>query len=111
MVVVATRSAQDKALADLLEQTRIESLTSKSDRERWTSPSAATKGLPRCDAATFLRNKCRGLRVLMVGGLTDDDRLRYRMTLEGFEVFPKPFTGTALLEKLNDVLHKVPRRA
>jgi hypothetical protein len=47
----------------------------------------------------------------MVGGLTDDDRLRYRMTLEGFEVFPKPFTGTALLEKLNDVLHKVPRRA
>jgi DNA-binding response OmpR family regulator len=65
------------------------------------------EGIPGYDAAIFLRNKCRGLRVLMVGGLIDDDRLKYRMTVEGFEVFPKPFTATALLEKVKDALHKV----
>ena len=69
------------------------------------------EGIPGYDAATFLRTKCPGLRVLMVGGLIDDDRLRHRMTLEGFEVFPKPFTATALLEKVRDVLHKVHCRA
>lgn len=65
------------------------------------------EGIPGYDAATFLRAKCRGLRVLMLGGLIDDDRLQYRMTLEGFEVFPKPFTAAALLEKVQDVLKKV----
>jgi DNA-binding response OmpR family regulator len=49
------------------------------------------EGIPGYDAATFLRRKCQGLQVLMLGGLIDDDRLQYRMTLEGFEGFPKPF--------------------
>jgi hypothetical protein len=44
----------------------------------------------------------------MVGGLIDDDRLQYRMTLERFEVFPKPFAAAAFLEKVNNVLRKVP---
>jgi CheY-like chemotaxis protein len=48
------------------------------------------EGLPGYDAATFLRTKCRGLRVLMLGGLIDDDRLQYRMVIEEIEVFPKP---------------------
>jgi DNA-binding response OmpR family regulator len=56
------------------------------------------------DTAKFLRTKCHGLPVLMVGGLIDDDRLEYRMELEGFEVFPKPYTATALLSKVKDVL-------
>jgi two-component system, cell cycle response regulator CpdR len=64
------------------------------------------EGLPGYDAATFLRAKCPGLRVLMVGGLIDDDRLQYRMALEEIEVFPKPFTVAELLEKVKDVLHK-----
>lgn len=64
--------------------------------------------LPGYDAATFLRTKCRGLRVLMVGGHIDDDRLQYRMTLKGFEVFPKPFAVSAFLEKVSSVLRKVP---
>ncbi len=64
------------------------------------------EGIPGYDAATFLRRKCRGLRVLMLGGLIDDDRLQYRMTLEGFEVFPKPFTAAELLEKVKEVLCK-----
>ena len=46
----------------------------------------------------------------MVGGLIDDDRLLYRMTLEGFEVFPKPYPATALLEKVKEVLDKAPHR-
>lgn len=64
------------------------------------------ESIPGYDAATFLRAKCQGLRVLMVGGLIEDDRLQYRMTLEGFEVFPKPFTVAALLERVREVLHK-----
>ena len=46
-------------------------------------------------AATFLRTKCHGLRVLVVAGLIDDDRLQNRMSLGGFEVFPRPFTARA----------------
>jgi len=60
------------------------------------------------DAAMFLRTKCPGLRVLMVGGLIDDDRLQYRMTLEGFDIFPKPFSAASLLEKVKEVLQHTP---
>jgi hypothetical protein len=42
----------------------------------------------------------------MVGGLIDDDRLLYRMSLGGFEVFPKPYPAAALLEKVKEVLEK-----
>jgi DNA-binding response OmpR family regulator len=62
--------------------------------------------IPGYDAATFLRTKLPGLRVLMVSGLIDDDRVQYRMSLEGFEVFPKPFTAAELLEKVKEVLDK-----
>lgn len=41
------------------------------------------------DTAKFLRTKCHGLPVLMLTGLMDDDRLEYRLALEGFAVFPK----------------------
>jgi len=58
------------------------------------------------DAATYLRTKRRGLKVLMIGGLIDDDRLVNRMTLEGFDVFPKPYPAAALLEKVKEVLAK-----
>jgi hypothetical protein len=42
----------------------------------------------------------------MVGGLLDDERLRHRMELQGFEVFPKPYTAPELLQKVKDVLSK-----
>jgi DNA-binding response OmpR family regulator len=58
------------------------------------------------DTAKFLRTKCHGLPVLMVAGLIDDDRLEYRLELEGFEVFPKPYTATELLSRVNDVLSR-----
>jgi DNA-binding response OmpR family regulator len=60
------------------------------------------------DAANFLRTKLPGLPVLMMGGLMDDDRIQNRLTLKGFEVFPKPFTAADLLQKVQDALHKVP---
>jgi len=63
-------------------------------------------GVPGYEAARYLRTKCRGLRVLIVAGFIDDDRLQYRMTLEQFEVFPKPFRAAALLEKVKDVLRR-----
>lgn len=55
-------------------------------------------------AAKYLRTKCPGMRVLMVGGLIDDDRLTYREEIEGFEIFPKPFPVSQLLDKVLDVL-------
>ena len=58
------------------------------------------------DAAMYLRTKSPKMRVLLVGGLLDDDRLHYREALQGFEVFPKPYTRAELLEKVSDVLKK-----
>ena len=56
------------------------------------------------DAALYLRTKCHGLRVLMVGAFLDDDRLRYRETLKSFDVFPKPYTSAQLLQKVREML-------
>lgn len=67
--------------------------------------------IPGYDAARYLRTKSPGLKVLMVGGLIDDDRLVNRMTLEGFEVFPKPYPAAALLEKVREVIGKAQVRA
>jgi CheY-like chemotaxis protein len=58
------------------------------------------------DAAIYLRTKCLKMRVLIVGGLLDDDRLRNREMLQGFEVYPKPYAATELLQKVKEVLSK-----
>ena len=57
-------------------------------------------------AAKYLRTKRPGLRVLIVGGLLADDRLQYREAIEGFEVFPKPYTPQELLDKVKLVLER-----
>jgi hypothetical protein len=44
------------------------------------------------------------MRVLMVGGLLDDQRLRNREELEGFRVFPKPYSAADFLQKVKEVL-------
>ena len=62
------------------------------------------QGLPGHDAAMYLRTKCLKMRVLMVGGLLDDNRLRNREELEGFRVFPKPYSADDLLQKVKEVL-------
>jgi len=62
------------------------------------------QSLPGHDAAMYLLTKCPKMRVLIVGGLLDDDRLRHREALKGFEVFPKPYSAAELLQKVKDVL-------
>ena len=64
------------------------------------------ESLPGHEAAMYLRTKCPEMRVLMLGGLLDDERLAYRAEQQGFEVFPKPYTAAALLEEVRRVLGK-----
>jgi CheY-like chemotaxis protein len=56
------------------------------------------------DAARYIRTKCPGLRVLMLAGLMQDDRLQNRLTLQEFDFFPQPYSAAALLQKVGDVL-------
>ena len=64
------------------------------------------QGLPGHDAAMYLRTKCLKMRVLIVGGMLDDDRLKNREELAGFEIFPKPYSPAEFLEKVKEVLSK-----
>lgn len=64
------------------------------------------QSLPGHEAAMYLRTKCLGMRILMLGGLLDDERLQYRAAQQGFEVFPKPYTAAALLQEVRHVLSK-----
>ena len=64
------------------------------------------ESLPGHEAAMYMRTKCVGMKVLMLGGLLDDKRLAYRAELQGFEVFPKPYTAAVLLEEVRHVLSK-----
>ena len=64
------------------------------------------EGLPGHDAAIYLRTKCPAMRVLILGGLLDDDRLQYREALQRFDVFPKPYTAAMLLQEVKHVLSK-----
>jgi len=40
----------------------------------------------------------------MVAGIIDHERLEYRLELEGFEVFPKPYSAAELLAKVKEML-------
>ena len=61
------------------------------------------------DAALYLRTKCHGLRILIVGGFLDDDRLHYRNSLKSFAVFPPPYSAAQMLEKVQETLLAPPR--
>jgi DNA-binding NtrC family response regulator len=56
------------------------------------------------DAAIYLKERCHSMKVLMLGGLLDDTRLTNRVELQGFAVFPKPYSATEMLHKVNEVL-------
>jgi DNA-binding response OmpR family regulator len=62
--------------------------------------------LPGHEAASYLRAKRPLMRVLILGGLLDDDRLRHRVALAGFDVFPKPYSGAQLVEKVKEILDR-----
>jgi DNA-binding response OmpR family regulator len=65
-----------------------------------------TESISGHEAAVYLRTKAPGIPVLMVGGLLDEVGLENRELIEGFEVFPKPFTASQLLDKVKEVLGK-----
>jgi DNA-binding response OmpR family regulator len=60
--------------------------------------------IPGHDAAVYLRDRCPALRVLMVAGLPDDDRIDIRAVIENFSTFPKRFTAAELAQKVKEVL-------
>jgi two-component system OmpR family response regulator len=57
-------------------------------------------------AAKYLQSRCPSMRILMVAGMLSDDRLQYRAELDKVEIFPKPFTGPDLLQKVEDLLNE-----
>ncbi|HTB14790.1 MAG TPA: response regulator [Bryobacteraceae bacterium] len=58
------------------------------------------------DAAIYLRERCHSMKVLMVGGILDDDRFKHRLALQKFAVFPKPYSAAEMLEKVKQVLRE-----
>lgn len=64
------------------------------------------QNLPGHDAAIYLRNKCLVMKVLILGGLLDDLRLRNREERQGFEIFPTPYPAAEFLRKVTEVLSK-----
>jgi len=66
--------------------------------------------MPGHEAARYLRTKVPGLAILMVGGLIDDVRLKYRDSLQNIQIFPKPFTAEQLLLAVEEVLSMEPKK-
>jgi DNA-binding response OmpR family regulator len=62
-------------------------------------------------AAHYLRTKCPGLPVLMVGGYMDDERVHVQDSIQDLHLFPKPFAASELLAKVKDVLRIVHAKA
>jgi DNA-binding NtrC family response regulator len=62
--------------------------------------------MPGHEAAKYLKARNPLMRVLILGGVLEDDRLQYREELEGFYVFPKPYTAAQMLEKVKEVLER-----
>ncbi len=63
------------------------------------------------EAAKYLRARNPLMGILIVGALLDDDRIRYRAKLEGFELFPPPFPAAQLIQKVQEVMKAAQERA
>jgi two-component system cell cycle sensor histidine kinase/response regulator CckA len=63
------------------------------------------------DAAQYLKKRCQKMRVLIMAGLPDDQRIEDRTSGAGFEVFPKPFSVAELNEKIREMLEAAGRGA
>jgi DNA-binding NtrC family response regulator len=63
------------------------------------------------DAAVYLRDRCPLMRVLMVAGFPDDDRIETRAANQNFHTFPKRFTASDLAQKVKEVLAAPLQRA
>ena len=62
------------------------------------------QSMPGHDAAMHLVARCPSLRVLILGGLLDDERLLNREELQGFAIFPKPYPAGELLQEVKRAL-------
>jgi DNA-binding NtrC family response regulator len=62
------------------------------------------------EAAKYLRARSPKMAVLIVAGLLEDDRIQYRAELEGFELFPPPFTAAALVDEVKKVVKAAEER-
>jgi DNA-binding NtrC family response regulator len=62
-------------------------------------------------AAEYLRTRCPGLPVLIVGGFMDDERVNVQTAIKDFHLFPKPFAAQDLLSNVRDVLRIVHEKA
>ena len=56
------------------------------------------------EAALYLRSKRPGLPVLILGGILDDPALEDREAVRDFEIFPKPYQASELIDKVKEVL-------
>ena len=56
------------------------------------------------DAARYLCQRAPKMRVLVVAGLPDDQRVELRTTGEGFMVFPQPFAPADLARRVREIL-------
>jgi DNA-binding NtrC family response regulator len=57
------------------------------------------------DAMRVIKERCPGLRVLMISGLPDDQTIQSWLAEEGFDAFPKPFAPKDLVSKVQHVLN------
>ncbi len=62
-------------------------------------------------AAEYLRTRCHGLPVLIVGGFLEDDRNTTRAAIKDIHTFPKPFTRDELLAAVKQVFEAVQKTA
>jgi DNA-binding NarL/FixJ family response regulator len=62
------------------------------------------QSMPGHEAAMYLVGRCPSMKVLILGGLLDDQRLLDRAALQGFAIFPKPYHANELLQEVKRVL-------
>jgi DNA-binding NtrC family response regulator len=62
------------------------------------------QSMPGHEAAMYLVERCSSMRVLILGGLLDDERLLNREALQGFAIFPKPYPAHEMLREVKHVL-------
>jgi DNA-binding response OmpR family regulator len=63
-----------------------------------------TEGISGHEAAVYLRRKCAGIPVLILGGFLNDADFEGRAAIERFDLFPRPFTAAELLDKVREVM-------
>jgi two-component system, cell cycle sensor histidine kinase and response regulator CckA len=63
------------------------------------------------EVAEVLRRRQPGLPVLYVSGHAQDFILNHGVSEAGVDFLPKPFTASALLARVRDVLDAAPKRS